>query len=164
MVEQLSLTSAPEVYVQSKLLELSGKDEENLEKLGNFLKKENDLELKILYFNGLEKAKKYDTLYETTKHYLVDMKEDDWDTWKLFLESASHSGKLEDAISVVKNYAVTRNSQLALLELSKYSEAYPKDKYVANYISKYGHKLCLFPDLSTFVKPGDDITKILEAD
>ncbi|ODV88157.1 hypothetical protein CANARDRAFT_5455 [[Candida] arabinofermentans NRRL YB-2248] len=164
LIDKIKPANAQEQYVYSRLLQLAGKDEENASSLKEFLKKENDLELKLMYFECLENLGYWHDLSEICNKYLVELKEDDWDTWKLYIKASSKNDKLEECVAIIKSYPVTRNSQLALIELTKYDLTMSFNECFLNYVQKYGHKLCCFLDLKIFIKPGDLLFEILESE
>lgn len=161
MVEKAVPANAEEVYLQCELLKLAGKDDQCIRILRPFLAKENNLQLKIIYLQALAKSEDYDTLFRIARHYLVDLKEDDWNTWKLLIKASEDDH--EKCMKVISAYADTRNKGLALILLSE-SDPAAKEKYVREYIDRFGTKKCCYLDLKPFLDPSfaSQTDKILE--
>ncbi|QPG73996.1 hypothetical protein FOA43_001313 [Brettanomyces nanus] len=163
LCQQAVPQTAQQFYVFCELLILVGKHSECLQVLEEFLKKENDLELKLMYLNLLCKSEKYDKLLTTSRHYLVDLKEDDWDTWKWLLIAASHLNRLPECVKLIDDYPNGRNKYLAYLEAFKYDSSLSRETYLKQYITKYGSKKCCFLDLKQFITRKDEVLdKVLE--
>jgi len=151
LVEKAKPQNAQELFVYCELLMLAGRDEQCIEVLKEILAKENDLQLKIMYFALLDKAGKYLQLYEACRHYLVDLKEDDWNTWKLFIKASGEIDRTADCLKIIEEYSDGRNKGLSYLELSKINPEVSAEKYFEAYILKYGSKKCCFQDLVKFL-------------
>lgn len=152
-----------EFYVFAKLLILSNKPKEACIKIENFLKnKENNLTLKILLLETLNEIEDYKKLNELSRYFLIDLKEDDWDTFKLLIKSQFKLNKtVDELVEIINNYKFGRNKYLAYLEIFKIYN-YDESKFIEYfnlYLENFGHKLCCFPDLKIFLK--DDLSKSL---
>lgn len=154
-VEAAQPHTAQEYYVYCQLLDLVGKHDQCLSILKEFLSKENDLELKLLYLELLDRLDHHDQLFDVTCKYLVDLHEDDWDTWKWLIKAATHTGKAAELLAILDDYPTSRNSLLAYIEVSKYVDSVSHDQSVSNYLAKFGHKKCCYLDLKLFVDEHD---------
>ncbi|OWB48467.1 hypothetical protein B5S27_g2 [[Candida] boidinii] len=149
-----------EFYVFAKLLILSNKSKEACIKIENFLKnKENNLTLKILLLETLNDIEDYEKLNELSRYFLIDLKEDDWDIFKLLIKSQFKLNKtVDELVEIINNYKFGRNKYLAYLEIFKIYK-YDESKFIeyfSLYLENFGHKLCCFPDLKIFLK--DDLS------
>ncbi|VEU23607.1 DEKNAAC104767 [Brettanomyces naardenensis] len=162
MAQQAVPETAQEFCIYCQLLELVGKKQDCLKVLEDFLAKENDLELKLIYLRLLKEEELYEKLFVVTQKYLVNLGEDDWDTWRLFVESGALIGKIDQCIKVIDSYSDGRNKSLAYLEVAKYSNDVSKEVYLREYIEKYGTKKCCFLDLKGFVDESAQIDPILD--
>ncbi|KAG7896252.1 hypothetical protein KL905_001885 [Ogataea polymorpha] len=143
LMEQVGLQTAQHVYVYVRLLQLAGRDDESVRFMENFLAKENDLELKIIYLETLDKMNEPEELFRACKNYLVHLNEDDWDTWKLLIKAAKATDKLDECRELITSYA-SRNTKLAAVELHEPCA-------IEEYFHDYGAKLCCFTDLKPYV-------------
>lgn len=142
---------AQELYVKCHLLLKKGDVEECLKVLKKFLSKESDLELRLMYFDLLEKNENWSELYESCVDYLVNVGVDDWDTWKLAILAAQKSNEVDNISKIIENYSVGRNSQLAKIKVLNPLDSQAIQKSIENYLSLYMHKLCCFLDLKSFL-------------
>lgn len=144
--------NAQEMYVKCELLLGKGDTTKCLEELKNFLKKESDLELRLIYFDQLQKNELWDELYNSCIEYLITIGVDDWDTWKLAIQASKKLGKTGDITEIINKYKIGRNSQLAKIEVLDSSDVEGKKKALINYLNLYMHKLCCFLDLQNFLE------------
>lgn len=144
--------NAQELYVKCQLLVKKGDEKVCLEELKNFIKKEKDLELLLMYFDLLKKNETWEVLYDACIEYLVDVGVDDWDTWKLAILSANKLGKRKEIEEIICNYSIGRNSQLAKIEFAKNGSLEDKMSAMENYMNRYMHKLCCYLDLKSFIE------------
>lgn len=142
--------NAQELFVKCQLLLKKGDVEHSLTELKAFLAKESDLELLLIYFDELKKNEMWNELYESCINYLVNIGVDDWDTWKLAIMTARKIDKVGEISQIIATYKVTRNSQLAKIEVVDIEDIGAKKNALENYLSLYMHKLCCFLDLKTF--------------
>lgn len=158
--------NAQQMYVKCKLLLKKGCSKECLEELKNFLDKESDLELRLMYFDELEKTEMWEGLYNSCIDYLVRIGVDDWDTWKFAILSAKKLNNTEKLNKIISDYKIGRNSQLAKIKILEGSNGEGIKEAVHNYLNLYMHKLCCFLDLEYFLKkniiPAETILQILE--
>lgn len=158
--------NAQEMFVKCELLLKKGDTKECLKELANFLTKESDLELRMIYFEELEKNQLWEELYQSCVDYLVKIGVDDWDTWKLAILAAKKLDKSDVISKIINDYKVGRNSQLAKIQVLEISDFEGKKQALKNYLDLYMHKLCCFLDLETFLKneflPKETILEILE--
>ncbi|KAH3660156.1 hypothetical protein OGAPHI_007361 [Ogataea philodendri] len=145
LMEQVGLDDAQKVYVYVRLLQLSGRHDDSLAEMEKFLEKENDLELKIIYLDTLKDQGHSAKLYDVCKRYLIELKEDDWDTWKLLIQAAKATEQLDECRELVKTYS-SRNTKLAAIELNESGS-------VEQYLESFGTKLCCFTDLKSVLSP-----------
>ncbi|KAG7842253.1 hypothetical protein KL942_000991 [Ogataea angusta] len=146
LMEQVGLPTAQHVYVYVRLLQLAGREDDSLRFMENFLAKENDLELKIIYLETLDKMDESEELFRVCQNYLTRLNEDDWDTWKLLIKAAKATKKLDRCRELIASYS-SRNTGLAAIELGE-------PDAIQQYFHEYGAKLCCFTDLKPYVKKG----------
>lgn len=158
--------SAQEMFVKCQLLLRKGDNLQCIDELQKFLEKESDLELLLIYFEQLKENKMWELLYDATTNYLVNTGVDDWDTWKLAILAADKLNKTESMKKVINSYKVTRNSQLAKMQVLSTEGVEARSHALSSYLSLYMHKLCCFLDVKSFLDedyiPKDTITSILE--
>ncbi|KAG7750994.1 hypothetical protein KL912_000127 [Ogataea haglerorum] len=146
LMEQVGLATAQHVYVYVCLLQLAGRDDDSLKFMENFLAKENDLELKIIYLKTLDQMNRPEKLFEVCENYLIRLQEDDWDTWKLLIKAARATNKIDDCRTLISSYS-SRNTKLAAIELDQPGA-------IQEYFHCYETKLCCFSDLKPYVHKG----------
>ncbi len=160
LVEKAKPQNAQEYFVYCELLKLAGKEEQCKNVLEEILSKENDLQLKLMYLDVLDRTGKYEQLFETCRHYLDNLKEDDWNTWKFFIKASGEIKKTEDCFKIIKQYPDGRNKGLAYLELSKIDHTLSATDFFEAYISKYGSKKCCFQDLVSVLDEHPELSNI----
>jgi N-terminal acetyltransferase B complex non-catalytic subunit len=146
--------NAQEMYIKANLLLKNNNYEKCLSELKQFLKKESDLELLLLYFNTLKENKEWKELYDASVNYLVNIGVDDWDTWKLAILAAGKMSTDEDykAIGeIIDSYKVTRNSQLAKIEFISADDIFGRKEAIGNYLNLFMDKLCCYLDLREYL-------------
>ncbi|WEJ95647.1 mitochondrial distribution and morphology [Yamadazyma tenuis] len=149
IIEGITPSSTQELFVFVKVLDNNKpKIIEYIESYPGVL----DLDVKIEYLSVLHSLKQNQKLFDFTARLLFDQEFNDFDTWKLYIESGFELGKpfeqLEDSI---KAYKWSRNSQLALLELSKvYHNLEKFNHYNLAYYDKFNTKTCCFSDLASY--------------
>ena len=143
--------NAQEMYVKCELSLKKGDVESCIEELEKFLNKESDLELLLIYFDELKKNEMWDKLYDASVKYIVETCVDDYDTWKLAILASKKINKVDKIKSIIDNYKVGRNSQLAKIHVIDDDNVEEKEKAVSNYFSLYMHKLCCYLDLKNLL-------------
>lgn len=144
--------NAQELFVKVQLLLNKGDHAECLKELKQFLEKERDLELLLIYFSILKDNKMWKELCDACVNYLVNIQVDDWDTWKLAILAAEKIDKKEEIEEIINNYPVGRNSQLAKIEVISPSDSTRRRAALENYLDLYMHKLCCYLDIRSILK------------
>lgn len=144
--------NAQEMFVKCQLLLKKGDNDECLRELEDFISKENNLDLLLIYFDQLKENERWSELYDACVNYLINVGVDDWDTWKLAILAARNLGKMDQMNEVISSYKIGRNSQLAKIEAIEAGDTSGKEKTLENYLSLYMHKLCCYLDLECFLE------------
>ncbi|RCK56490.1 N-terminal acetyltransferase B complex subunit MDM20 [Candida viswanathii] len=121
-----------------------------------------DLELKLIYMKSMEENESFEKLHQYTEKLLFKENFDDFDTWKLWIQSGKEIGKSFEELSG-KTTQQTRNLLLLQIELDK---LYDRDisGSVQKYYQKFNNKLCCYPDLSQYDLPPAFIDQIKATD
>lgn len=113
-----------------------------------------DLDMMVKYRDVLYESKDWSTLFDFTKTILFDQKLDDFNSWKLLIESGKELGvPLLELSQYLKQ--PTRNISLAKVELSLIYSDNKVEENVFNYYRLFRHKLCCFNDLQGYLKEID---------
>lgn len=161
LVQDVDATTTHEVYVKVIILRELDKPKA-IEVIKSFLQP-LDLDLKILYLQSLKEIEDYDLLLAVSLKYLFEDQFNDFNTWKLYILASKNTGKsLEEVEQAIKLYKWSRNSQLALVELTSVYEHQKFTQYVVEYYLKLKSKLCCFMDLKNYLE-GKDPVELIEA-
>lgn len=153
MIQDLQPDTTQELFVFIKLLQKRDLVK-TVEVIDEFIKSHNqplDLDCKLLYLDCLRTQGDFEKLLLVTEQYLFKDMFNDFNTWKLFI-MANHKRLIpfDEVESKISSYPWSRNSQLALVELSKVYNHESFVKYNIEYYNKMCSKLCCFHDLKNY--------------
>lgn len=147
------LQNAQEGYLQALVFQVRNQTKE----LAEFLKSEQVktwdlLDLNVLIPSALEEAKDWEGLRDYCENYLVEKKRDDWNHWKALLNAHATLGSLKKALEIAQGYQKTRNSLLAIIELSamEVPGSPALNEAVENYFDAFSLKRSTVPDLMKY--------------
>lgn len=148
------LQNAQEGYLQALIFQIRNQKKE----LAEFLKSEqvktwDFLDLNVLIPPALTEVEDWEGLRDHCKWYLTEKGRDDWNHWKALIEAHSNLGSLETLIKFIQEYKASRNSMLAMIEISSLgvNEAPSYNKAVENFFNAMGTKRSTFTDLTKYV-------------
>lgn len=145
------------IYLQAKLHHQLSQFDKIIEVIDLFSQK--NLELNLLYLEALKKTQRWQKLYDECFLLLFKQKFDDYDTWKLIIQSAFELGLAHEEIKILITDE-TRNSLLARIHLNTTYNLDTRNP-IENYYEVFKTKPCCFLDLRAF-KLSEKFTNLLE--
>lgn len=137
-----------DLFIQVKIFEKQQAHEKVVAAVEAALPEFIDLELQIIYHASLRALGSWQKLHDECHRLIFEENFNDFDTWKLLIESHHRLGKSkEDLAQKVK--LDSRNSYLALIELDTVYSDDASDS-MARYYAKFKGKPCCFHDLRVY--------------
>lgn len=141
--ESKPFRDSQEVYVYAAVLDKKGDYDEIVQSAKP--PSVADLELLLLYLNAIDKTENWQLLYDTCWELLFEKNFNDFDTMKLLIKAAHHTGKPFDEIHALFS-SPSRNASLARVHL-KLVYQQSADDAIAQYYDSFKSKPSCATDL-----------------